>query len=264
MNSPRRLPLVVLPFLLAAGCSPGLLAELDRVQRDPTLSAPRVSSLDRECRIEVSWDTDAGAEEYILERAQDAVPGVFREVYRGQGISYSDTDCQDQGRYLYRLSKVRGNRLFGPSGAVLGVASATCRDSLEPNDSEQQATELDYTRRANLFYYRATPSPSPGEVLQDDDWYAFAVPPQYTASLLVTQAGLAQGSQYTFLYFYEKGTTPVHVVNNQLITVTNPSPEIRRVLFKLCLNPTDFMVDPTLGGGVQVDYQVSLYSTVCR
>jgi hypothetical protein len=264
MNSLRRLPLVFLPLLLAAGCSPGLLAELDRVQRDPTLSAPRVSSLDRECRIEVSWDTDAGAEEYVLERAQDAVLGDFRVVYRGQGTSYSDTDCQDQGRYLYRLSKVRGNRLFGPSGAVLGVASATCRDELEPNDSEQQATELNYTRRANLFYYRATPSLPPVEVLQDDDWYAFAVPPQYTANLLITQAGLAQGSQYTFLYFSEKGTRPVHVVNNQLIAISNPSPDTRRVLFKLCLNPTDFMVDPTLGGGILVDYQVSLYSTVSR
>jgi hypothetical protein len=262
MNSLRRLPLVVLPFLMSAGCSPGLLEQLDRVQRDPNVIAPRVSSLDQEFRIEVSWDTDAGAEEYVLERAQDALLGTFTEVYRGQGISYADTDCQDQGRYLFRLSKTRGDRLFGPSGAVLGVASATCKDALEPNDSEQQATALEYDRRANLFYFRAMPSLYPGEELQDADWYAVEVPPLRVANLLITQVGLASGSLYTFLYFYEKGTTPIHVVNNQLIAITNPSPETHRVLFKLYLNPTDFMVEPTLGGGILVDYTLSLYSIV--
>ena len=259
MNRRGRSALVLLPLLLAAGCSQGLLPELDRVLRDPDPTPPRVSSLDRELRIEVSWDADLAAEEYILERAEDSLLGAYAVVYRGTGTSYTDTNCQDQCRYLYQLSKSRGSRIFGPSSAVLGVASDTCRDELEPNDVEEQATVLgDFQRRANLFYFRATPPP--GQVLQDADWYSLQIPPQWTAYLLITQVGLPSGSEHTFLCFYQKAATPIHVVNNQLVAVANPSPEAQRIFFKLYLDPTDFILEPTLGGGTLVDYTVSLHS----
>jgi hypothetical protein len=261
MNRPGRRVLALLPLLLAAGCSPGLLPELDRVLRDPVASPPSVSSLERELRIEVSWEEDPAAEQYLLERAEDSLLGVYLPVYRGTGTIYTDTDCRDQGRYLFRLSKTRGSRLFGPSSAVLGVASDTCRDGLEPNDTEEQATELgDFQLRANLYYYRATPRPDSGQVLQDSDWYSLEIPAQWVAYLLITQVGLPSGSEYTYLRFYQKAATPIHVVNNQLVPVANPSPETRRILFKLSLDPADFILEPTLGGGTQVDYTLSLHS----
>ena len=189
------------------------------------MSAPLVRSLDRELRIEVSWDVDPAAEEYVLERVEDALVGAFSVVYRGTGTSYADTDCRNQCRYLYRLSKSRGSRLFGPSAAVLGVACDTCKDELEPNDSGPQATALgDFQLRANLFYYRATPALYPGQQLQDDDWYWLQVPPQRVANLLITQVGLPPGSEHTYVYFYRKATTPVHVVNNQLVARGQPLP----------------------------------------
>ncbi len=261
MNSRLQKTLALLPLLMASGCSPGLLPELDRVLRDPTVSPPQVSSLDRELRIEVCWDPDPAAEQYILEKAEDSLLADYSEVYRGTGSFYTDTDCQDQGRYLFRLSKTRGSRLFGPSRAVLGVASQTCRDGLEPNDSEDQAAVLgDFLRQANLFYFRATPSLHPGQVLQDADWYSVEVPPQWTAHILITQAGLPTGSEYTYLYFYQKAAAPIHVVNNQLIALSNPSPEPRSMLFKLYLDPADFILEATLGGGTLVEYAVSLHS----
>jgi hypothetical protein len=261
MNRPGRSAFALLPLLLAAGCSPGLLPELDRVARDPALAVPRVRSLQRELRIEVSWDADPAAEEYILEKAEDSLLGDYSVIYRGTETSYTDTDCRNQGRYLFRLSKARGSRLFGPSGAVLGVASDTCGDALEPNDAEAQATELaDFQRRANLYYFRATPSRYPDQVLEDSDWYSLAIPPQWTAYLLITQAGLPSGSEYTYLWFYQKACLPIHVVNNQLLAVTNPSPEAQRVCFRLYLDPSDFILEPTLGGGTLVDYTVSLHS----
>ncbi len=255
--------LPLLPLLLLAGCSPGLLPELDRVLRDPVASLPRVSSLDQELRIEVSWDQDPAAEEYILEKAEDSLLGAYVVVYRGTGTSYTDTDCRDQCRYLFRLSKARGSRLFGPSGAVLGVASVTCKDALEPNDAEGQAIALaDFQRRANLFYFRATPGLYPGQVLEDSDWYSLDVPARWTAYLLITQAGLPSGSEYTYLCFYQKAAMPIHVVNNQLIAVANSSPEAQRICFRLFLDPADFILEPTLGGGTQVDYTVGLHSLV--
>lgn len=262
MNRLHRGTWVGLSLLLAGGCSQGLLGELDRVLRDPSVSAPRVSSLERECRVEVSWEADPGAEEYVLERAEDTAVGAYSEVYRGTRTSYTDSECEDQCRYLYRLSKTRGTRLFGPSDPVLGVASAVCRDELEPNDLEEQATALEYDRRANLFYYRATPSLDFRAELQDVDWYAVDVPPRRVANLLVTQLGLAQGSQYTFMYFYLKGTTPIHVVNNDLIGIANSSYNSRRFLFKLYPDPDEFLPSASLGGGLIIDYTLSLYSIV--
>ena len=251
---------LALSLVLAGACSPGLLDELDRVLRDPTVSAPRASSLDREYLIELSWDADEAADEYVLERAEDSALGGFLQVYRGTATRYADTDCGDQRRYLYRLSKTRGARSFGPSAPVLGVASATCRDELEPNDTEDRATALEYDRRANLFFYRATPGLYPGVELQDADWYSVLVPPRRKANLLVTQPALEQGSLYTFLYFYLKGTTPVRVINNQLLEIANASYEQKEFRFKLYPNPDDFIMEPSLGGGLLVDYTLSLYS----
>jgi hypothetical protein len=248
---------------LAAGCSQGLLPQLDRVLRDPEPSPPRVSSLERELRIEVSWEADPAAEAFVLERTADSLVDAYTVVYRGTGTSYTDTDCQDQGRYLYQLSKARGSRLFGPSAAVLGVASDTCSDALEPNDGEAEATELgDFPRQANLYYFRAIPRPDPIEALRDADWYWLEVPPQWTANILITQAGLPQGSEYTYLCFYRKAATPIRVVNNELVAITNSTPEAQRICFELYLDPADFILDPTLGGGTLVDYTVSLYSLV--
>jgi hypothetical protein len=265
MNSLRGRVWAALSLLLAAGCSPGLLPELDRVLRDPAVSTPLVQSLDRELRIEVSWDVDPAAEEYILERGEDALTGAFSVVYRGPGTFYADTDCRNQGRYLYQLSKSRGSRLFGPSVAVLGVAGDTCKDELEPNDCEPQATALgDFQLRANLFYYRATPWLYPGQQLQDDDWYWLQVPPQRIANLLITQVGLSSGSEHTYINFYRKATTPIHVVNNHLLAVSNPSPEPQRIAFKLYLEPADFILEPYLGGGTLVDYTLVLHSVVSQ
>jgi len=257
---PPLLPLL-LPLLLPAGCSQGLLPELDRVLRDPEVCCPRVRSLDRELHIEVSWDEDPAAEEYLLERAEDGLAAQYEPVYRGTALGYDDTGCRDQCRYLYRLSKARGSRLFGPSAAVLGVASETCKDALEPNDEETRATALgDFPLAANLYYYRATCAQCSGREVRDEDWYLLEVPPQRVANLRITQEGLSAGSEYTFLLFYRKETRPAPVVNNGLIAVANPSPEQQEVLLKLYLDPLTFIIEPTLGGGTLVDYEVALHS----
>jgi hypothetical protein len=160
------------------------------------------------------------------------------------------------------LSKVRGSRDFGPSEPILGIASATCHDELEPNDSESQATPLLYDRYANLFFYRATPGLYPGAVVQDADWYTVEIPPHRIANIRITQAGLAPGSLYTFLNFYQKGMTPQRVVNNDLIQIPNPSNTEKTFAFELFPNPDDFILEATLGGGTLIDYTVSLHSIV--
>ncbi|HEY9595573.1 MAG TPA: hypothetical protein VHE79_13930, partial [Spirochaetia bacterium] len=239
-----------------AGCGEGLLSVMGRVNADPSPIAPRVASFDTEYAIAVSWDADAAAEEYVLERATDAASPSWSAVYRGGGTSFTDTGRVDQTRYLYRLSMTRGSRVFGPTESVVGVGSAACKDSLEPNDTEEEATALEYDRTANLYFYRSYG----GQTVSDTDWYSVSIPPRRVANIVVTQAGLTGGSVSTFVYFYLKGSAPVSVTNNVAIPVTNTSFETRTFLMRITPNPDQFIVDPTLAGGSFIDYTVSLLS----
>ncbi len=241
-----------------SGCTAGPLESLLRVIDDPVVSEPSVVCLQRENRIDVSWEADDGAEEYVLERAADSATLTYSVVYRGTDNSYADDGLADQSRYLYRLSKKRGTRTFGPSEAILGVGSSASIDEHEPNDAESSATDLSYDLVSNLFYYRTYG----GQVIQDTDWYAVAVPPRRIANIVITQDGLSGGAIQTYFYFYEKGMVPVTVANNATIPVSNTSYETKRVLFKVYPKPDEFVSDLTLGGGTLVNYTISLYSII--
>ncbi|HUW42518.1 MAG TPA: hypothetical protein VMV90_16050 [Rectinemataceae bacterium] len=246
--------------LCSVSCGAGLLSDMGRSLEDPRLAAPSVASFADEHRIEVSWAADANADLCVLERAPDAAVPSWETIYRGIGTRYADTKCSDQGRYLYRLTELRGERSFGPSEAVPGVASATCRDALEPDDEESEATPLASTLAANLFYYSFAFRPNGLPIIvQDLDWYAVTVPPNRTANLVVTQLSpaLAGGSTSTWMYLYRKGMNPQQIVNNQAIPFTNYSNAAATFLFKIYPVPANFPAD---GGGAVVDYTVSLDS----
>jgi hypothetical protein len=249
-------PAAVLAVLLAAGCADGLLAELDRVADDPTVTAPAVVSFLDELSISVTWPADPAADGYVLERADDAVVPSYAVVQRGGATAFVDTACGDQRRYLYRVSAFKGERLFGPSPAAFGIGSATCRDSLEPNDTEAAATILDYDCSANLYYYRSFA----GAEIRDVDWYAVVVPPQRRANIVVTQVSPAPAGVATALIFYLKGTVPQPVTNSLAIAVANPANESRTFLFEISPDPDRVVLDPSLAGGSTIDYTVSLAS----
>ena len=246
----------ILLSILLSSCSAGFLDQMGRVLADPSPSSPKVSSFVSEYRIDVTWDPDRAAEEYVLERADDSASPAWSAIYRGTTALFSDTTCEDQRRYLYRLNMVRGSRVFGPTAESFGIGSAACRDELEPNDQEESATALEYDRAANLYFYRACS----GAVVQDVDWYAVNVPPRRTANIVVTQSGLAGGSVNTWMIFYLKGTVPVVIVNNSAIPITNPSYETKTFRFRISPNPAEFIADPSLAGGSFIDYTVSLFS----
>ena len=251
-----RLRAAAFAMLVLAGCGPDLLVDLDRVEDDPVVTAPSAASFAAELTIDVSWDTDPGADRYVLERAADAVAPVWAQVYAGIGTALRDTSCADQGRYLYRLTKTRGSRSFGPSAAVLGVGSATRADALEPNDTESLATDLAYDRSANLYYYRSYSA----EVVQDRDWYTVTVPPRRIAEIVVTQAGLAATD--TYMMFALTGSVPQQIINNAALPIANSAYEARTFAFQIYPNPDEFVAGPSLAGGSTIDYTVSLYRIV--
>ncbi len=249
----------VLAAMFLSSCGNGLLTELSRTTGDPTVTDPVVSSFVTENQVVASWPSDVNADTYMLERAVDAATPMFHTVYEGTGTSYIDTNCTDQGRYLYRLTETRGNRAFGPSEAVMGVASTTSRDALEPNDSEDQATPLTSTLAANLYYYSSVAQQGGAPlIVQDVDWYSVVVPAHRQANIVVTQAGLAGGSTNTWMNFYLKGSNPAQIVNGQAIAVTNYSDtSTATFLFKIYPIPSFFAVT---GGGSLINYTVSLNS----
>ncbi len=251
---------LVMAALLAGSCGEGLLTNMNRTLADPVLEVPVVTSFVYENRIDVSWSSDPGADIYVLERALDAASPAYSVVYQGTRLCYSDADCADQVRYLYRLTKVRGNKSFGPSDAALGVASSVCQDAQEPDDCDAQAAFLQSTLAANLFYYTTVfQQHNAPLVSQDADWYSVEVPANSTANIVVTQIQpeLGAGETNAWMYFYLKGQFEDEIRNSLPIAVTNYSNVKAQFLFKIRPVPSRF---PANGGGSLVDFTVKLYS----
>jgi hypothetical protein len=244
---------------LMCSCGDGFLPDAGRALGDPAVVAPAVTSFVKENYVEVSWPQDANADHYILQRAQDSATPIYAEIYTGSGTAYEDANCTDQGRYLYRMIRTRGTKSFGPSDAVMGVASAVSRDALEPNDSESEATTLTSTLAANLYYYSSVVQQNGAPMVEQDvDWYSVSIPPHRKANIVVTQDGLQGGSTNTWMYFYLKGANPAQIVNNQAIVITNYSDvSAMTFLFKIYPIPSSFAVN---GGGSLITYTVSLNS----
>jgi len=240
---------------LVLSCSEGLLSDMLRVNTDPVVEEPIVSSFEKEETIEIFWNTDPGADEYILYRAEDSLIPVYEILYQGTSCSLIDTDITGEHRYLYTLGKIRGTVLFGPSDPILGVGSNVIQDKLEGNNIKEKASPLVWDLDANLYYYRSYND----EEIEDMDWYSVSIPPRRKAMIVVTQEGLASGAD-SWMNFYLEGHVTETIVNSNAISVENYSYEETIFYFLFSPNSSEFIGDPTLGGGGLINYRVSLNS----
>ena len=248
--------LVIIVFsLIMLSCSEGLLGNMLRVTTDPFVVEPDVVSFEKEETIKITWDADPGADEYILYKAEDALTPVYEILYQGTQLSLTDTDVTGEHRYLYTLGKVRGTVLFGPSDPTLGVGSNVIQDNLEGNNVKEKATTLVWDLDANLYYYRS----NDGEEIEDLDWYSISVPPRRKAMIVVTQDGLGSGAE-SWMNYYLEGHVTVTLINSNAIPVENYSYEEKTFIFLISPNSSEFIGDPTLGGGGLINYRVSLNS----
>ncbi len=252
----RRAALAAALALAAASCGEGPLDAMLRSAEDPVVVAPEAESFAAELTIGLSWPADDRADEYLLERASGSVPAPAYELaYRGRETSYRETACIDQGLYLYRLTKLRGSRVFGPSAAVLGIGSATRRDPWEPNDAEGLATDLGYQKAANLYYYRSYG----GLELRDADWYSLRLPPRMVAYVVVEQTLPAlSGTEATWMLFAAEGQVPTPVLNGTPIALPNYAYGERRLAFEILPHAADFIGSGGPQGGNLIDYSLRL------
>jgi hypothetical protein len=232
-----------LAFALSSSCSAGLFDDLGQAEADPFIKAPTVESFRTENVMAVRWDEDPGAGEYILERSLDQASPAFSTVYRGTERTFVDADGATGTQYLYRLTKVRGERLFGPSPAVLGVCSSARRDSNEPNNTEATAVAMNTYVEANTYFYRA----NTGEIVSDTDWYTIEVPARARASIVVVLT-LQAGDSATYLYYYRTGTVPEAVVNSNPIVIENSGFSSRTYSFSLYPHGENFVGGAGAGG----------------
>ncbi|PKL25326.1 MAG: hypothetical protein CVV47_04520 [Spirochaetae bacterium HGW-Spirochaetae-3] len=244
--------LYAIALVLSTSCSAGLFDDLGQAEADPFIKAPTVESFRTEDVITVSWEDDPGASEYILERSLDQATPVYSMLYRGAEQIFVDTSGETDMRYLYRLTKVRGERLFGPSPAALGVCSASRRDANEPNDTEVTAVPMNTYIEANTFFYRA----NTGEVVSDTDWYTIEVPARATASIVV-ELILPAGDATTYMYYYRTGTVPSAVVNADPILIENTGYSAKTFSFSLYPHGENF-VGGAGAGGMLKGYTIQL------
>ncbi|MDA3940458.1 MAG: hypothetical protein PF693_14305 [Spirochaetia bacterium] len=248
--------LVITVFsLLTLSCSEGFLSDMLRVITDPVVEEPTVFSFEKEETIEISWNTDPGVDKYILYRAEDTLIPIYEILYQGRELSLTDTEVTSEHRYLYKLGKLRGTMLFGPSEPILGVGSNVIQDNLERNNIKENATTLVWDLDANLYYYRS----NTGEEIEDYDWYLISVPPRRKAMIVVTQDGLGTGDD-SWMNYYLEGHVTEPIVNSNAIPVDNYSYTERTFFFLISPNTSEFIGDPTLGGGGLINYRVSLQS----
>lgn len=239
-----------------ASCGAGSLESMERSADDPMVVAPTVLSFAAQRSISISWPTDPCADEYVLESASgSAASPAYSVVYRGTDTSYQEEGCVDQSLHLFRLSKLRGDREFGPSAPVLGVGSVTCEDLWEPNDTADTATDLGYEKDANLYYYRSYG----GLEVQDLDWYSLKVPPRMVAYVLVTQTSpVLANLEATGMNYAMPGQLSASIKNGALIALTNYAYTERTIAFEIFPNAAYFIGAGGTDGGSLIDYTVRL------
>lgn len=236
------------------GCTPGMYEMLNRTTEDPWPEKPEVESFVEPKTIRVRWQADAGADEYILERAKDGMALYFSEVYRGGEREYVDRGLEEEGRYIYRLYKRRGKRTFGPGGTALGVSTLVCRDAYEPNGRKEEALKLetiDYI--GNLYYYRAYG----GEEVVDEDWYYIRIPALRQASVVVNDAQVAESNAPTHFRYYEYGRDDKDVIQLKSFWIVNTELVTRDYYFKLHPAEKQYIGGNPAGGAI-IKYRISI------
>ena len=239
---------------LFPGCGAGLLNEMIRTNEDPVVISPRVSSFEEENRITVEWSEDQGADEYALYRALDAATPVWNLVYRGGSLVYQEVAVPNRERRLYRLGKIRGTKLFGPSDAVLGVGGDIRRDMHEPNETRDQATLLSYDLSSNLWFF----SSYDGQESFDIDWYRVSVPPRRQANIVVTDK--VNSDRDNYMSRYRDGAIVRDVVSGFAFAMANHGYAESEIFFRITPNAQTFYNQLGLAGGNIITYDISLHS----
>lgn len=245
---------VISCVLLICSCSSGLYDEINRLVSDPEVAGPHVLSFSGENIVEISWDLDKQADEYILYRALDSAVLNFEEIYRGTSCVYTDRKGVDLDVYHYCLSKVRGKKIFEMSDPVTGIFTLTAADSFENNDHKGDASLLSSDLYANIFGFRDIFF---NEITSDEDWYYVVIPPRRTAHVVLSQISPAPSGENSHFDVYVEGCPSEPVKNTGDIAITNTFDYTKCFFFKFYPSMTKIFSSPGPADAI-VRYKLSL------
>lgn len=231
--------LLIIAFILFFSCCQNTFeAVLFRTTDDPFFDVPITDSLSLENTVFLTWQEDSAADCYYLMRSLDQPHLFFSCVYYGEQTSFVDVGLDTNNRYIYRLDKSRGEKIF--SGVSYGYGFAlNCRnDSYEDNDYEENATFLEHDLQCNLPCVKYI---TENKIFLDVDWFYVIVPPKRIAEIVISQKGLEDTSvgTHTSLYLQEIGVTEIPVKQKNGIPLANASNQTKKIFFKIYPNTAD-------------------------
>lgn len=228
---------------------------LFRTTDDPFPDVPLADSLSLEHTIYLTWRPDDACDRFRLMRAHDQPSLSFSCIYEGNDIRYTDSSPNDYNRYVYRLDKTRGGKYFEGKEYAYGYSSDCRKDACEPNDTESEATYLEYDRICNLPCVRYIAN---NVELLDCDWFYISIPPRRAADVVISQSNLENESEgaATNLKIQVAGSTSKAVRQKVATVINNPSYETKNFFFKVYPETTGlFSKDGCI---TVIEYTVSL------
>jgi hypothetical protein len=238
---------------LFSSCTDGIYTVLGRDLGDPEVTIPTVVTMQNEYTVNCRWATDENADEYLLQRAEDASSLSYETIYQGTDTAYADKQLNsDQARYFYRLYKRRGNTWFGPSDPGFGVILDASNDEYENNDDESLAKCFTNTLIGMTYYFSSTGKPDgQSVVIYDPDWYYVYVPVGCQATILLKYSG-----SYA-LRVKQKNGDWKQITSDNTFVVNNTSNVSGNMPFEIMYDPTNNFSN---GSGTYTSYTLGLTS----
>jgi len=252
----KRIFIIAFAGILCSGCSDDLYEFMNRNTNAPVVSTPQVECFIRECEIVVYWDEDEAADEYLLYRDTNPA-GLFNNIsYRGRDLSFKDTGLQSESGklYYYKLAKRRAEQIFEKSDFVLGVSYNKRRDSYEPNNTPETATEFYNVINANIYYYRYDGN----HKLEDVDWYRAEVEPHRQTIINVWYDENSDLEPYD-IYYMEIGGSNHVVIDGDVNEIQLKNYENETCIKYFCIVINEIRFDGV--GGKMGNYQIKFLTT---
>lgn len=249
--------LLIIEILTLSSCMNNSFEELlFRNKEDPFFDVPVVDFLTLENTVYINWKEDDACDSFFLMRSRDKLNPDFSCIYSGREISFTDRDLDTEGRYLYRLDKKRGDKIFIGNTYSYAYASGTRKDSSESNDTEIKATHLVYDLECNLpciqYEYGSY-------LYKDCDWFYVEVPPMRTVEIIIKQLDHLSNTMDnapTKLKYLVPGNSEQTILQNSGIPLSNTSYEQKKIYFRIAADTTGLLT--ASGSACVINYQISL------
>jgi hypothetical protein len=242
--------------IILTTCSIGMDDTLGRTTDDPFAEIPNARSFNGDFSIILSWSQDEAADEYYLYRALDDYTPFYQLVYNGRHTTYRDTltPAEENNRYLYKLSKRRGQKMFNNDLTIrekagLGVVSPSRMDSHEPNNDIKHATVLSIIKfESNCYLYSSNSLDN--IVIYDEDWYCVDIPPHWSAAIKLIEiynVGINTVDHF-YIDVYNGGISAFD--SSGIKQINNDGNTQKRFYFRILPNITNFKLEhPSMNGG---------------